>query len=183
MYNNSLIGKILNEPNDQSMVEPNDVEQAQLIIDYYKNKLLSILSGQANAYTINAAKVANEEFIMSNDSLSLGIVASLPKAYREGTRFDSMIDDLAHAKEIGCHYGTVGSIYNGDVKVIHTFYSKNWFTNYITGIDSDNHVINFQNKEPIDVGTTVNIRGRVKELATGNVTRLNYVKVTVDNVN
>jgi hypothetical protein len=177
-FNRDLMVEILA---DKSW-EPRDIEQAQEIIDYYRGKLLVIMSGKANDYTVNAAKVANLDTIDDRDYLSLGVAASLPEAYRSSVAFDLMLERAESTKRESQHWGSVGDPFSGTVEVTHSFYSKKWFRHYVT-VKSINsaHVFNFSSDRVYKFGDIITIRGRVRDHISDNVTRLNYVKVVENN--
>jgi hypothetical protein len=62
------------------------------------------------------------------------------------------------------------------VEVLKSFYSQQWNTNYVTGITSDDQVLFFAFKQPLEVGKMYDLYGTVKAHR-DNVTQLNRVKI------
>ena len=153
--------------------------EADSIMDYYKGKLMDLMSGKLNSYSQGAMVAANAESITS--AQQLGLIASLPKAYRQSSRFDSMLEAKEYAQKQSAHFGTAGDAYEGKVEVIASIYSNKWFRHFHTAKDlNTDAVVNFSTSETLAIGRKIRIKGRIKDHVEGNVTRLNYVKIQVD---
>lgn len=154
-------------------------EEARQIIEYYQSKLLDLMSGKLNSYSQAATHVANKETI--NELVDLGLIASLPKAYRNSVKFDQILESKEKALNSSTHFGSVGETYQGKARVISSVYSQKWFRYFHTAQDvTTNNVINFSSNTELEIGAVLHIKGRIKDHVNGNVTRLNYVKVSVD---
>lgn len=150
--------------------------EARTIIDYYQGKLVELMTGKLNSYSMAACSAANKEEI--TEPVELGLIASLPKAYRSSIQFDNMLEAKERANQVSRHFGNKGDVYEGTVKVISSVYSQKWFRYFHTVQDQETqNVVNFSTSEKLDMGKVINIRGRVKDHVDGNVTRLNYVKI------
>ena len=153
--------------------------EADVIMDYYKGKLMDLMSGKLNSYSQSAMVAANAESITS--AQQLGLIASLPKAYRQSSRFDSMLEAKEYAQKQSAHFGTAGDAYEGKVEVIASIYSNKWFRHFHTAKDlNTDAVVNFSTSETLAIGRKIRIKGRIKDHVENNVTRLNYVKIQVD---
>jgi hypothetical protein len=166
----------------QSPVDPctaDDYAKANLIIEYYQGKLIDLMSGKLNSYSQAACQVANKETV---DSLiEIGLVSSLPKAYESSVQFDSMLEEKERAFAVSRHFGSKGDNYRGRVKIISCVYSQKWFRYFLTAKDVvTNNVVNFSTNFTLDLGKELAISGRIKDHVESGVTRLNYVKVSID---
>jgi hypothetical protein len=116
------------------------------------------------------------------DSLiEIGLVSSLPKAYESSVQFDSMLEEKERAFAVSKHFGSKGDNYRGRVKIISCVYSQKWFRYFLTAKDVvTNNVVNFSTNFTLDLGKELAISGRIKDHVESGVTRLNYVKVSID---
>jgi len=153
--------------------------EADAIMDYYKGKLMDLMTGKLNSYSQSAMVAANAESITS--AQQLGLIASLPKAYRQSNRFDTMLESKEYAQKQSAHFGKSGDAYEGKVEVIASIYSTKWFRHFHTVKDlKTNAVLNFSTSESLELNRKICIKGRIKDHVDNNVTRLNYVKIVVD---
>jgi hypothetical protein len=153
--------------------------EADSIMDYYKGKLMDLMAGKLNSYSQSAMIAANSEFV---DSLQqIGLIASLPKAYLQSNKFDSMLEARDYAQKLSVHFGQEGDAYSGAIQIIASIYSSKWFRHFHTAKDiQTNNVVNFSTNETLKIGRVIHIKGRIKDHVDNNVTRLNYVKIQVD---
>jgi hypothetical protein len=159
--------------------EEADYAEADAIMDYYKGKLMDLMSGKLNSYSQSAMIAANSEFVDSKNQL--GLIASLPKAYLQSNKFDSMLETRDYAQKLSVHFGQEGDAYSGAIQIIASIYSSKWFRHFHTAKDlTTNNVVNFSTDQPLEIGRKIQIKGRIKDHVDNNVTRLNYVKLTLD---
>jgi len=153
--------------------------EADAIMDYYKGKLMDLMSGKLNSYSQSAMVAANAESITNTQQL--GLIASLPKAYRQSNRFDTMLEAKDYAQKQSVHFGNPGDAYEGMIEIIASIYSSKWFRHFHTAKDlKTNAVVNFSNSDSLVIGRKIRVKGRIKDHVENNVTRLNYVKIQVD---
>ena len=156
--------------------------EADAIMDYYKGKLMDLMTGKLNSYSQSAMVAANAESI--NNLQQLVLIASLPKAYRQSSRFDIMLEAKESAQKQSIHFGKSGDSYAGKIEVIASIYSSKWFRHFHTAKDLEtNNVVNFSSAESLEIGRKIYIKGRIKDHVDNNVTRLNYVKIQLDESN
>ena len=183
MTNRHIMINILNrtDADDLNTCEA-DYGRAREIIEYYKSKTLDIMSGKANSYTMSAANAAYKEFVVSNDQLTLGLIASLPNAWERSIAYDKTWDRVDDLKRRSIHFGSVGEKFEGKVEVLSCIYSKNWFKYYTTALTSAGNIINFAGDHEFKQGNLVEITtAKIKQHAAENITRLHYVRTKVDN--
>ena len=156
-----------------------DYAEADAIIDYYKGKLMDLMSGKLNSYSQSAMLAANAEHI--DTVQQIGLIASLPKAYKQSNRFDVMLEAKEYAEKNSAHFGKPGDAYAGQIEIIASVYSTQWFRHFHTAKDlMTNAVVNFSSAENLELGRKIRIKGRIKDHVEKNVTRLNYVKIVLD---
>jgi hypothetical protein len=177
----SLLGMNVVEEDYQDEILDEDREQAQVIINYYQSKTFDIMSGKANTYTINASGVSFKTEIDVNDGLLFNLIASLPNAYLSSNRYDKIWDKIDHLKRLSNHFGLIGEKYTGKIEVLSCIYSKNWFKYYITGLTEQGNIVNFACDKEVEIDQYVQIlSSKIKQHCPGNITRLHYVRYTVD---
>lgn len=164
---------------EQDPCTSEDYQDAKIIIEYYQSKLLDLMSGKLNSYSQAACGAANKEII--TDLLEVGLIASLPKAYKSSMTFDTMLEKKEKAFSQSKYIGSVGESYQGRVKVISSVYSQKWFRHFHTVQDiATGNVLNFSSNAALDLDKEITIKGKIKDHVNGNATRLNYVKISVD---
>jgi hypothetical protein len=182
MTNRHIMTVILNrtDADDFDTCEA-DYERAKVIIEYYKGKTLEIMSGKANSYTMSAANASYKESVASNDSLTMGLIASLPNAWERSVAYDKTWDRVDELKRKSSHFGSVGEKFEGKVEVLSCIYSKNWFKYYTTALTSTGNIVNFAGDHQYQQGNLVEITtAKIKQHAAENITRLHYVRTKVD---
>jgi hypothetical protein len=159
---------------------------ADEIIHYYNGKLLELMSNKLNSYSVSACIASNQESV--TDIKTIGLIASLPKAWRQSVNFDQQMEEREQAYKASTAFGSTGDQYIGNCEIIMCVYSTKWFRYFITAKDiNTNNVVNFSMNRSLEKNKIFHIHGKVKDHVDG-VTRLNYVKVKdlnskVDNSN
>ena len=153
--------------------------KAKEIMEYYQGKLIDLMSGKLNSYSQAACHVANSESV--NSPVDIGLIASLPSAYINSVKFDSILEAKERAHAVSKHFGVKGENYQGRVNVISSIFSRKWFRYFHTAQDiNTGNVINFSTNDSLEIGKEINVKGRIKDHVELGVTRLNYVKISVD---
>lgn len=164
---------------DPDRVNENDYSKARDIITYYQSKLLDLMAGKLNSYSQSACEVSNKESIST--LMEIGLIASLPKAYIQSSRFDEILEKRDRAYAESFCFGNPGDTYEGVAEVISSIYSTKWFRNFHSAVDTKTKcVINFSSNDKLEPGLKYKIRGRIKDHKDSKITRLNYVKLSVD---
>jgi len=118
-----------------------------------------------------ATALALDEFIVPQDRMQIGIVNSQIAAYERTIEEERLTENAVwgYVSEVGMRV---------DTKVTPT--ARFWVDIYGTfrynAITKDGYKISFYNRERLEIGNTVDIRGTVKKQA-DNVTTLNRVKI------
>jgi hypothetical protein len=158
---------------DPTKITPEDIEQGKLVRKYFQGYTFKILKGiKLSEFDNTAMLIANGDTIDTN--FDIAILTSLPSSYERGMKRQTVDQRIAFAK--GGYISIVGNKVSPTIEVLKSFYSQNWNTNYITGITSDDQVLFFAFKQPLEVGKMYDLYGTVK-VHRDNVTQLNRVKV------
>jgi hypothetical protein len=158
---------------DTSKITDEDREQGKLVRKFYQGFTFKILKGiKLSEFDNTAMLLANRETIDTN--YDLAVITSLPSGYERGMKRQTVDQRIAFAK--GGLIGRVTDKVSTSIEVLKSFYSQQWNTNYITGITSDDHVLFFAYKQPLEVGKMFDLYGTVKAHR-DNVTQLNRVKI------
>jgi len=168
--NRNLVTKFLA---DTTQITDEDREQGKLVRKFYQGFTFKILKGiKLSEFDNTAMLLANREIIDTN--YDLAVITSLPSGYERGMKRQTVDQRISFAK--GGYISVVGNKVSPTIEVLKSFYSQNWNTNYITGITSDDQVLFFAFKQPLEVGKMYDLYGTVK-VHRDNVTQLNRVKV------
>jgi len=158
---------------DPRMITTEDYEQGKLVRKYFQAYTFKILKGiKLSEFDNNTMLIANRDTIDTN--YDVAVITSLPATYERGMKRQSVEERISFAK--GGLIGRVTDKVSTSIEVLKSFYSQQWNTNYITGITSDDQVLFFAYKQPLEVGKQFDIYGTVKAHR-DNVTQLNRVKV------
>ena len=168
--NRNLVTKFLA---DTTQITDEDREQGKLVRKFYQAYTFKILKGiKLSEFDNLAMLLSNRDTIDTN--YDVAVITSLPSGYERGMKRQTVDQRIAFAK--GGLIGRVGDKMSPTIEVLKSFYSQQWNTNYITGITSDDQVLFFAFKQPLEVGKMYDLYGTVKAHR-DNVTQLNRVKV------
>jgi hypothetical protein len=168
--NRNLVMQFIADP---TQITPEDIEQGKQARKFFQAYTFKILKGiKLSDFDNTAMLIANRDTIDTN--FDIAILTSLPSSYERGIKRQTVDQRIAFAK--GGLIGRVGDKMSPTVEVLKSFYSQQWNTNYVTGITSDDQVLFFAFKQPLEVGKQFNIFGTVKAHR-DNVTQLNRVKI------
>jgi hypothetical protein len=168
--NRNLVRQFITDP---TKITPDDIEQGKLVRKYFQGYTFKILKGiKLSEFDNTAMLISNRDTIDTN--FDIAILTSLPSSYERGMKRQTVDQRIAFAK--GGYISVVGNKVSPTIEVLKSFYSQNWNTNYITGITSDDQVLFFAFKQPLEVGKMYDLYGTVKAHR-DNITQLNRVKV------
>jgi hypothetical protein len=105
------------------------------------------------------------------DRYEIALVTSQIRAWREGTRMESVLEDVDRAP-----VADVGDKVSLNVQVVKAVFSTNFNVYFITAKTDQNQMVFFSYREGHDVGQWLTIRGTVKAHRP-DATQLNRVKV------
>lgn len=158
-----------------SKITDEDREQGKLVRQFYQGFTFKILKGiKLSEFDNTAMLIANRETIDTN--YDIAVLTSLPSGYERGMKRQTVDQRVAFAT--GGYIGRVDEKVSVTIEVVKSFFSKNWNTYYITGITSDDQVVFFPYKFPLETGNMFDLYGTVKAHR-DNLTQLNRVKVIV----
>jgi hypothetical protein len=126
----------------------------------FDNSILHVLSVTDRMYTVT-------------HRFEMAVIPSLPRSMRETVR---RADVDAVLRECGPISAVPNSKVELEVRVVKSFYSKNYNVYFITAVTEDQGAVMFSLRENFAFNTHLKIRGNVREHA-DRLTRLNRVKV------
>lgn len=157
----------------QDLITDEDLCTGRLARDWVrKNLLIKSLKGNMSDFD-NALihSVGMDEFMTGADRYEIALVTSQIRAWREGTRMESLLEDVDRAP-----VADVGDKVSLNVQVVKTVFSANFNVYFITAKTDQNQMVFFSYREGHDVGQWLTIRGTVKAHRP-DATQLNRVKV------
>ena len=168
--NRNLVTKFLA---DITQITDEDREQGKLVRAFFQGYTFKILKGiKLSEFDNLAMLLSNRDIIDTN--YDVAVITSLPSGYERGMKRQTVDQRISFAK--GGLIGRVSEKVSVSIEVLKSFYSQQWNTNYITGITSDDQVLFFAFKQPLEVGKMYDLYGTVKAHR-DNVTQLNRVKI------
>jgi len=157
----------------QDLITDEDLCTGQLARDWVrKNLLIKSLKGNMSDFD-NALihSVGMDEFMTGADRYEIALVTSQIRAWREGTRMESVLEDVDRAP-----VADVGDKVSLNVQVVKAVFSTNFNVYFITAKTDQNQMVFFSYREGHDIGQWLTIRGTVKAHRP-DATQLNRVKV------
>jgi hypothetical protein len=170
LSNRMIVGQLLV---DQSGITEQDREQGKKVRAFYQALTFKILQGkQLGDFDNTAMLISNRDVITGN--YDVAVIASLPSCYERGVVRQTADQRVNFAT--GGFIGKSNDKVTLSVEVLKSVYSQKWMTNYVTGITSDDQVVFFAYKQPLEINKNLTISGTVKGHR-DNSTQLNRVKV------
>ena len=172
--NRHIVNWILSDKWEETYeILDSDRELAKRIIQHFRGYSFKILSGtEMSDYAKAALTCATNETVTDNNYM-LGVIVSLPNSYqREFNRMQA--DDIL--RELEGFVGNVGDRVTTEITVLKCCVSLKWFTNFITGITSDNKGVFFSFSKNIKIDSKIKVTGTVKAYR-DNMTQLNRVRM------
>ena len=168
--NRNLVTKFLA---DTTQITDEDREQGKLVRAFFQGYTFKILKGiKLSEFDNLAMLLSNRDTIDTN--YDVAVITSLPSGYERGIKRQTVDQRISFAR--GGLIGRVSEKVSVSIEVLKSFYSQQWNTNYVTGITSDDQVLFFAFKQPLEVGKMYDLYGTVKAHR-DNVTQLNRVKI------
>ena len=170
--NRKLVMNLLADPR---MITAEDYEQGKLVRAFFQGYTFKILKGiKLSEFDNTAMLIANRDIIDTN--YDVAVLTSLPATYERGMKRQTVDQRISFAT--GGLIGRVSEKVSVSIEVLRSVFSQTWNTHYITGITSDDQVLFFAYKQPLEVGKMYDLYGTVKAHR-DNSTQLNRVKVIV----
>jgi hypothetical protein len=159
--------------NDFVEVTPDDVLKGQEVRNHFKSYMFLAIAGKLNDFQAQAYKISQKDAFTERDSLELAIASCLPSVYERDRQRKEFMEQLRESTQLR---GAVGDRVEGEFVVLSTRYNINFNKYKVSGKIADSFVDFWFGSAPA-VGTTLQIRGKIKQLRDDNSTQLNYVKV------
>ena len=170
LSNRMIVGQLLVDP---SGITEQDREQGKKVRAFYQALTFKILQGkQLGDFDNTAMLISNRDVITGN--YDVAVIASLPSCYERGVVRQTADQRVNFAT--GGFIGKANDKVTLSIEVLKSVYSQKWMTNYVTGITSDDQVVFFAYKQPLEINKNLTISGTVKGHR-DNSTQLNRVKV------
>lgn len=158
---------------DTSRITAEDIDRGRQARDYVrKNLVVKALRGNMSEFDQALSRVVEmEEFQTGADRYEIALVTSQIRAYREGTRMDTVMADV-----ITTPVAAVGERVQLNVEVVRSVYSTNYNVYFITAKTDTRQMVFFSYREQLPVGEFRTIRGHVKAHRP-DATQLNRVRM------
>lgn len=157
----------------QQFITDEDRRQGALCQQTLKNAVtIAALKGELSEWNLLVAQMTALDRIETEYQVS--VITALPKSYDQTVTRENIDSRLAHCDDTPV--GTVNQLVTVAGEVVRCNYSAKWNTNYATVITTDNQQVFFAYREPLRVGRSINLSGRVKRHA-DRATQLSRVKL------
>jgi len=158
---------------DTSRVTPSDIDIGRQARDYIrKNLVMKGLRGRLSDFDqALSAVVQMDEFQTGADRYEIALVTSQIRAWREGTRMDTVMEDVVKTP-----VADVGAKVQLRVEVVKAVYSAHYNVYFITAKTDTHQMVFFSYRERLPVGEQLTVRGSVKAHRS-DATQLNRVRI------
>ena len=158
---------------DTSRVTPADIDIGREARDYIrKNLVIKGLRGNLSDFDqALSAVVQMDEFQTGADRYEIALVTSQIRAWREGTRMDTVMEDVVKTP-----VADVGAKVELRVEVVKAVYSAHYNVYFITAKTDARQMVFFSYREKLPVGEQLTVRGTVKAHRP-DATQLNRVRI------
>jgi len=158
---------------DNSLIHGEDIETGRAALDWLRKTLvIKGLRGSMTDFDRGLAAVVDmTEFRTGADRYEIAVITSQIRAYREGTRIESVMTDVNREP-----LADVGAKVSGHATVVKAVYSANYNVYFVTAKTDSNHMVFFSYRERLAVDSGINFRGTVKAHRT-DATQLNRVRL------
>jgi hypothetical protein len=175
--NGALIRDILNPEITHVNALPQDIENAEQIIEYLDGKMFELIGGTLHDYWRNLVLLTEQKEFLANDYKTLALIASVPSSYKNAIARENARDEITTLQVNSRHFGKVGDNFEGKVTIISAVFSYNYNKWYHTGLTEDNCLVLFPFAEKLDRGSVIILTARIHKHDEDNKTRLHYVRI------
>lgn len=150
-----------------------DVAEGQRVRNHFKSYTFLALAGKLNDFQHQAMKIAAKDEFMGRDLLDFAIISCLPDVARRDQARKDFMQALYASEQIR---GREGDEVQGEITVINTRFNPNYNKFRITARMGESFV-DFWFGRDMPAGSTIRVRGKIKQQRDDKSTQLNYVKV------
>jgi hypothetical protein len=158
------------------MITDEDLVAGEACLKFFQNDLtFRALQNQLTDFDRSVIKVTawTDRFFPQAHRLELATVACLPNSHARALK---RIEEQDRINQTVGYIGAVGDKVTVTVDIVRCNFSQKWNTYYATGITNNNETVFFSIRKPLNTGTLLTVRGRVKAHREGQ-TQLNRVVV------
>lgn len=178
----TLTDQVVREPNrlymwqainGRELITDADRDVGQQARDWLRKSLvMKGLRGNMSEFdTALSRAVEMDEFLTGSDRYEIALVASQIRAWREGTRMESVMDDVVRTP-----VAAVGERVQASCQVVKSVFSTNYNVYFITAKTDANQLVFFSYRKGLAVGERISIKGHVKAHRP-DATQLNRVRI------
>jgi hypothetical protein len=157
---------------DFSLVTAADTAAGEELRNFFNGYTLKALTGQISDFDKQALRIAQMDTFTGKHMLEFAIVSCLPSAARRERERNDIKREVYHSDQLP---GAVGDAVVGDFTVVSCSFSQMYNKFKLTGRIGESFV-DFWYGSDMEKGTTLRIKGKIKQHRGNNTTQLNYVK-------
>jgi len=178
----TLTDQVVREPNrlymwqaiqGRELITAEDRHVGQQARDWLRKSLvMKGLRGNMSEFDQALSRaVEMDEFLTGSDRYEIALITSQIRAWREGTRMESVMDDVVRTP-----VAAVGERVQASCEVVKSVFSTNYNVYFITAKTDANQLVFFSYRKGLAVGERVSIKGHVKAHRP-DATQLNRVRI------
>jgi len=178
----TLTDQVVREPNrlymwqaiqSRELITDADRDVGQQARDWLRKSLvIKGLRGNMSEFDQALSRVVEmDEFMTGSDRYEIALITSQIRAWREGTRMESVMDDVVRTP-----VAAVGERVQASCQVVKSVFSTNYNVYFITAKTDANQLVFFSYRKGLAVGNRISIKGHVKAHRP-DATQLNRVRI------
>lgn len=176
LSNAALMREFLNPEMVNFTVLPEDIENAEQIIDYLNSKMVELIAGSLHEYWKTCVLLTEQKEFKLDDYRNLAVIASVPSSYNNAVKREQAIDNIAKIGENSRHIGKIGDAFKETVTIISAVYSHNYGKWFHTA-EINGNLVRFPHANHLENNEKIALTGRIYKHDDNNMTRLHYVRI------
>lgn len=149
-----------------------DIAEGKRLREHFKGLLLKEIAGTITDFESNVLLIAQQDTFTSRNIYEFSIISCLPQSVRNEQLFKEERKRIAESTPLEAD---PGDTIVGELIITKSKFNTNYNKHNITGRFGESFV-SFWFKEGCEIGSTVNIKARVKRMWPDGTTQLHYVK-------
>ena len=176
LSNGALMREFLNPEMENFVILPEDILEADDIVEYLDSKMVELIAGTLHNYWQTIVMLTENKEVAADDYRNMALIASVPNSYHNAVGREKAMDKVAKIKENSKHIGKIGDVFKGVVTIVSAVFSYNYNKWYHTA-EINGNLINFPFAKRLENNEKIELDGRVYKHEPNNTTRLHYVRV------
>ena len=117
LSNGALMREFLHPEMVNFQVLPEDIAQAQEIVEYLNSKMVELIAGTLHNYWQTIVMLTENKDIAKDDYRNMALIASVPNSYFNAITRETAQETVAKMQQTSGHIGKIGDNFAGEVTI------------------------------------------------------------------